>query len=487
MVFVLIAESVKFLSRPKHKHMNAIDEAKTIHLVGIKGVGMTALAQVLKSMGKNLTGSDKSEVFFTDAILKKLAISVYETFTGDNISSEVDLLIASSAYGDDNPEMAEAKKRKIPTLNYPQALGMLSENRKAIGVAGTHGKTTTSALLALAMTDLGLDPTAIIGSQVPQFANTNARTGKGEYLVAETCEYRRHFLNFHPKVIIITNIDDDHLDYFKDLDDIIQAFKEYIERLPAGGILVCCIDDKGVQKLLKLITRTDINIVTYGESKDAGIRMLNHSVGNEEQSFQVVIEKKPYEFHMLIPGKHNCLNATAVIALTWSLFHEDYPEIILSLQKTIREFASTTRRLQRIGNFKDTIIFDDYGHHPTEIKATLKALKDFYPDRYLVVDFMPHTYTRTKSLFKEFSQAFHDADMVIINEIYASAREEPIPEVSGERLAEAIKPYQQGVLYLPKDQVKSYVQKKTLPKSIFLTIGAGDNWKIGQELIANHV
>jgi len=188
---------------------------------------------------------------------------------------------------------------------------------------------------------------------------------------------------------------------------------------------------------------------------------------------------------MLIPGKHNCLNATAVIALTWSLFHKTMAnnQLIHSLQKTVREFASTTRRLQKVGNFNDMIIFDDYGHHPTEIRATLKALKDFYPDRYLVVDFMPHTYTRTKSLFDEFSQSFEDADMVIINEIYASAREQPIPGISGEKLAESIKSHKSNVHYLPKQEVGSNIRKKDLSKSIFLTIGAGDNWKIGQELL----
>lgn len=464
--------------------MNAVEKAHNIHLIGIKGVGMTALAQVLKSMGKNLTGSDKPEVFFTDAILKKLGVSVSETFKAENVSAEIDLIIASSAYGDDNPEIGEAKKRKLPILNYAEALGLLSENKTSIGVAGTHGKTTTSALLGIAMTDLGLDPTAIIGSQVPQFGNTNARIGKSEYLVAETCEYRRHFLNFHPQAIIITNIDEDHLDYFKDLDDIILAFKEYIDRLPAGGILVCCIDDFGVQKLLKTLTRTDIQVVTYGESAKADFRLLNHSVSAEEQTFQVSIEKTNYDFHMLIPGKHNCLNATSVIALAYSRFHKNFSleKLVSKLQKTVRDFASTTRRLQRIGSFKDTIIFDDYGHHPTEIKATLKALKDFYPDRYLVVDFMPHTYTRTQSLFKEFSQAFQDANMVIINEIYASAREKPIPNITGEKLAEAIKMYQKNVVYLPKAKVKEYIQAKSLPKSIFLTIGAGDNWKVAQDL-----
>jgi len=465
--------------------MNIVEKVTNIHLVGIKGVGMTALAQVLKSMGKNITGSDKPEVFFTDAILRKLGILVHEEFSADHIHANTELIIASSAYGDDNPEIAEAKRRETPILNYPQVLGILSEKRKSIGVAGTHGKTTTTALLGLAMTDLSLDPMIIVGSQVPQFGDTNARIGKGDYFVAETCEYRRHFLNFHPQAIIITNIEEDHLDYFKDIDDILLAFKEYVDRLPAGGTVVCCVDDNGVRKMLDIVARTDIHIVTYGESKEANIRMSKHTVNNEEQAFEITIGEKFYDFQMLIPGKHNCLNATAVIALTWSLFHKTMAnnQLIHSLQKTVREFASTTRRLQKVGNFNDMIIFDDYGHHPTEIRATLKALKDFYPDRYLVVDFMPHTYTRTKSLFDEFSRSFEDADMVIINEIYASAREQPIPGISGEKLAESIKSHKSNVHYLPKQEVGSNIRKKDLSKSIFLTIGAGDNWKIGQELL----
>lgn len=485
MGFVPTVESAKSLFKLKHETMNIIDKAKNIHLVGIKGIGMTALAQVLQSMSKNLSGSDTSEIFFTDAILRKLAIPVHEVFSIDNITDDIELVITSAAYGNDNPEIAEAKKRNIPILHYPEALGLLSENRKSIGVAGTHGKTTTTALLGLAIVDLGLDPMVIVGSQVPQFGNTNAHIGKSEYLIAETCEYRRHFLNFHPQTIIITNIEEDHLDYYKDIRDILFAFKEYTDRLPVGGTLVCCIDDKGVQELLKMITRTDISIVTYGENHCANIRMTNYTVKNEKQSFQVVFKEKTYDFQMLIPGKHNCLNATGVIAATLSLLQRDthQDQLFASLQKTLQEFVSTTRRLQKIGSLKDMIIFDDYGHHPTEIKATLKALKDFYPDRYLVVDFMPHTYTRTKSLFNEFSQAFKDANMVIINEIYASARENPIPSISGKKLAEAIKTHQQNVQYLSKSKVSSYIRGKTLPKSIFLTIGAGDNWKITQDLL----
>ncbi len=465
--------------------MNIIEKTQNIHLVGIKGVGMTALAQVLKSMGKNLSGSDKPETFFTDAILRQFGIAVHETFASENITSTTELIIASSAYGDDNPEIAEAKKRNIPILNYPEALGLLSEHKKSIGVAGTHGKTTTTALLGLAMADLGTDPMVIVGSQVPQFSNTNARIGKSEYLIAETCEYRRHFLNFHPQAIIITNIEADHLDYFKDLTDILQAFHEYIDRLPAGGKIICCIDDVGVQKLLADITRTDITIITYGESAQADIRLLSHSVKSEKQSFQVGIKGEPCDFEMLIPGKHNCLNATAVIATVWSLLAEEktLAKILPSLQKTIKSFNSTTRRLQKVGRVKDMIIFDDYGHHPTEIRATLNALKDFYPERYLIVDFMAHTYTRTQALFGDFAQAFKAADLVIINEIYASAREQPIPGVSGERLADAIKQYQKNVYYLPKAGVEEYIRNQDFPPSIFLTIGAGDNWKIGQNLL----
>ncbi len=465
--------------------MNLLQSAQNIYFVGIKGWGMTALAQVLKGMGKAVSGSDVAEVFLTDQILRDLDIPFYESFEENHISSNTDMIVASAAWTDENNEIREAKRQNIPIYTYPQALGLLSETQKSIGIAGTHGKTTTTALLGLAMINAGLDPNVIVGSQVPQFSNKNAHIGSGEYLVAETCEYRRHFLNFHPQAIIITNIEEDHLDYFQDLQDIIRAFKEYVNRLPSNGVLVACIDSPGVQELLEQIERTDIHIVTYGESANAEFRLANHTIGEEKQSFQIIIsQQEQHVFEMCIPGKHNCLNATAVIAMTLSLpLNRDKEQLITHLQQTVREFKSTTRRLQYLGQFNEALVYDDFGHHPTEIAATLRALKDFYPQRKIIVSFMPHTYTRTAALLDSFAQAFTDADQVLINDIYASAREKPIDNVTGKRLAEEASKYHPHALYVPVDQVANYVQNNSHSPTLFLTIGAGDNWKISHHLL----
>lgn len=465
--------------------MNSFLDAKHFHLVGIKGVGMTALAQILLSMGKIVTGSDQPEVFFTDQILNKLAIPVSSTMGPDNIGPNIDWVVYSPAW-DHHAETETARKKGLPTFSYPEMLGILSQTKESIGVSGTHGKTTTTALLALAMIDMDLDPQAIVGSQVPQFGYTNAYTGQGKYLVAETCEYRRHFLHFHPTHIIITNIDTDHLDYFKDLDDIISAFKQYVEKLPANGILVACIDSPGVQKLLPQISRTDIRIVTYGESIEANYRLINHTVSNNLQSFQIQTSKETHGFEMIIPGKHNCLNAAAVIALCLTLIDEKpNTQTVSKLQNTIRNYRSTTRRLERIGDYQNTVLYDDYGHHPTEISASLNALRNFYPHHEMIVAFMPHTYTRTQTLMNDFAQAFGEADQVIINEIYASARESPLPGISGERLAQETAKYHPRASYLTKEETKAYI--KSLPNRpkpyLFLTIGAGDNWKITHHLL----
>jgi UDP-N-acetylmuramate--alanine ligase len=466
--------------------MKTFAEAKKFHLIGVKGVGMTALAQVLLSMGKHVQGSDRAEVFFTDEILKKQNIQVTDHMGPENITNTIDWVVYSPAW-DKHPETETARAKGIPTYSYPEVLGMISQTKTSIGVSGTHGKTTTSALLALAMIDLGLDPLAVIGSQVPQFGYTNAYPGQGDYLVAETCEYRRHFLHFHPSHIILTNIEADHLDYFKDIDDIIGAFRQYVERLPAQGTLFACIDSPGVRKLLTLISRTDIKIITYGESEDANYRLVNHTIGNNQQSFQVHENGTIHAFQMSIPGKHNCLNATAVIALCDTLFSKDESsksQVISRLQSTIKGYRSTTRRLERIGEYKNITLYDDYGHHPTEISASLAALRGFYPQHEMIVAFMPHTYTRTQTMMDEFAQAFGDANEVIINEIYASARETPIAGVDGEALAAQTSMYHPTARYLTKEATKEYI--KALPQSkqyLFLTIGAGDNWKITHHLL----
>lgn len=466
--------------------MKTFAEAKNFHLIGIKGVGMTALAQVLLSIGKHVQGSDQAEVFFTDEILKKQNIQVTHHMGPENITNTIDWVVYSPAW-DKHPETEAARAKGIPTYSYPEVLGLISQVKTSIGVSGTHGKTTTSALLALAMIDLDLDPLAVIGSQVPQFGYTNAYPGQGKYLVAETCEYRRHFLHFHPSHILLTNIEADHLDYFKDIDDIISAFRQYVERLPTQGTLVACIDSPGVRKLLPLISRTDIQIITYGESADANYRLINHTIGNNQQSFQVQENGTVHAFQMTIPGKHNCLNATAVIALCDAVFSKDTSsksQVISRLQHTIKNYRSTTRRLEHIGEYKDIVLYDDYGHHPTEISASLAALRGFYPQHEMIVAFMPHTYTRTKAMMDDFAQAFGDANEVIINEIYASARENPIAGVSGEALATQTSKYHPAARYLTKEATKEYI--KALPQSkkyLFLTIGAGDNWKITHHLL----
>nr|MBP7057660.1 UDP-N-acetylmuramate--L-alanine ligase [Candidatus Gracilibacteria bacterium] len=354
-------------------HLEAIQR---IHLIGIKGSGMTALAQVLQSQGKKITGSDQAEVFFTDQILRDLNIAMVETMSPANISDDIELVVVSAAW-EQHPETLRAKELNIPIVNYPEMLGILSAGRSSIGVSGTHGKTTTTALLGLAAINLGLDPTVIVGSQVPQFHNTNAATGKGDYLIAETCEYRRHFLNFHPSKIIITNIEPDHLDYFHDLEDIIFAFQQYIDRLPTGGTVVCCIDSSAVRTLLQKITRTDIEIMTYGEAPDAHYQLINHRVAGNKQRFQIVSNGHTKDFSMQIPGKHNCLNATAVYALCQALLAPNHQTEAI-LDDTIATYQSTTRRMQYKGKRGNMLVYDDYGHHPTEISATLKALREFF-------------------------------------------------------------------------------------------------------------
>jgi UDP-N-acetylmuramate--alanine ligase len=461
-----------------------------IHMVGIKGVGMTALTEILVSRGAHVSGSDTPEVFYTDAILKNLEVPYYEEFLASHITEELDLVIHSAAYaGDTNPELTAASRLNIPIMSYPEALGVLSKEADASGIAGVHGKTTTTALTGTILKRLKLPVTVLVGSQVPSLDFSSTYTGGHKYFVAETCEYRRNFLTFRPARIVITSIEPDHLDYFKDMDDITDAFVSYAGLLPEDGELIYHYDDSGARRAVETVqkTRPDIRRIPYGREADGPFRVSRISIEPGKTLFCLEGFQGDFEIH--IPGEHTVFDAAAAIALTMCILKKENravnDSIIAAIKQGLLEFKGSRRRSEVIGTASGILFMDDYAHHPTAVRTTLAGLKAYYPHRRLVVDFMSHTYSRTKALLPEFGTCFTGADEVILHKIYASAREKDTGDISGRDLFAEVKRRHNTVRYFddPADALP-YLKNSLAHGDLFVTMGAGNNWTIGRELFA---
>ncbi|MGI5902297.1 MAG: UDP-N-acetylmuramate--L-alanine ligase [Desulfitobacteriia bacterium] len=447
-----------------------------IHFIGIKGTGMSALAHISSKFENTvITGSDVREKFFTDNILERTGITVLD-FNPNNVAP-ADLVVVSVAYDENHPEVAKAKDLKIPILTYPQYLGKLMSKKRGICVAGTHGKTTTTAMVGKILLEADYDPTIVVGSDVPCFGG-NAHAGKGDFFLAEACEYRRHFLNYSPEHLIITNMEQDHLDYFKDLDDVIAAFAELAAKLPAEGNLIIWQEDPN-----RAAITTKACVTTYGLTPQSNIRAQNISFNDSGSNFDVVIEgRKVGKLHLRVSGKHNILNALAAIALTWRL-EVPLPKILNSLEG----FNGTKRRFEYLGTRRGAVIVDDYAHHPTEIRTTLDGARLSYPKRRIRAVFQPHTFSRTEKLFYEFSQAFSEADEVVLAEIFSSAREKKscYRSISSAQLAESIKEKGIAAKYFSTlEEISTYLDQTLTEDDLVITLGAGDIYKVGLALVS---
>jgi UDP-N-acetylmuramate--alanine ligase len=459
-----------------------------VHLVGIKGTGMTALAEVLTARGARVTGSDTRETFYTDRILSSLGIPFKEGFSPSNVPPDALLIVHSAAYGrEENPELAAAVNRGLPVVTYPEFLGLLSRRSDASGVSGVHGKSTTTALCGVILKAWGFPATVITGTEVPAFGGRAALVGGEKYLVAETCEYRRHFLEFSPLRIVVTSVEPDHLDYFKDAEDVLGAFVEYGRSLPAGGSLVYCADDKGAstvaQRLLRL--REDLVFVPYGRSAGGEFRVTGLSAESGVTRFSLAATKG--EFRLSVPGEHVALDAVAALALCLELWRKEKggrePDIA-AVQAAFASFYGTRRRSEIVGEASGVLFLDDYAHHPTAVAKTLAGLRAFYPGRRLVVDFMSHTYSRTKALLEDFGRCFSEADEVILHKIYASAREGGTVRLSGRDLFAEVSRHHAAVRYFEEPmEAAPFLRDELKAGDVFVTMGAGDNWRVGREVL----
>ncbi len=476
-----------------------------IHFVGIKGTGMAALVEILYARNAKITGSDVSERFYTDSILEKYQITALP-FSEKNISEDVKLVIYSSAYNPDtNPDLKAALKCKIPMLLYSEALGAISSasNAYSVGVCGVHGKTTTTGLVGTLLKAVNLNAQVLAGSIISSFGDSCTMTAKAfdsekkHYFVAETCEYQRHFLAFEPQKIILTSVESDHQDYYPTFTDIQAAFVDYICKLPPHGQVFYCADDSGASQTIEIVLkrRADIQAIPYGTNAKGDYKIV---FGDCKNGFQFFTIDAIGECALCVPGDHMVRNAAASVALCLELLREDKKDSRLyldTIRTALRSFTGGKRRSEIIGRAKtkmgkEVIFIDDYGHHPTAIKTTLSGYKNFYSNYKIIVDFMSHTYSRTLALFTEFAQSFQDADSVILNKIYASARENPKDaNISGEDLALETKKYHKDVYYCPEFEEATLKGIELLNKNtnsdgyIFVTMGAGNNWKVGQEIL----
>lgn len=448
---------------------------KHIHLIGIGGIGVSAIAEVLNSKGYKVTGSDMRSSELTRSLETK-GIGVYYNHSSENIAG-ADIVVYTTAANESNPELKAAREKGITTLTRAEMLGeILSQYKHSVAISGAHGKTTTTSFLSIILNDSDIDPTLLIGGEVKEFGS-NVRTGSGNLIVTEACEYKDSFLSFKPTIGVILNIDEDHLDYFKDLEHIINSFTEFAKSIPKSGTLVINNDDYNAKKV---ISHVNCNVLTFAINQDSDVQAKNITYDPDGlPEFDVIIKGELYStFKLSVPGSHNIYNALAAIAVAYlnGLAGD-------SVAKSTKKFGGTKRRFDHLGTYKDAQVIDDYAHHPTEIKATLSAAKKV-PHNKLICVFQPHTYTRTSELLSEFATSFKDADIVIITDIYASAREVDNGKVHSRDLVQAIKLEGQDATYLASfDEVIDFLATSASRDDLIFTMGAGNIVDLGKKLV----
>lgn len=451
---------------------------RRIHLVGIGGVGMGGIAEVLINLGYEVQGSDLTSNAVT-ARLISLGGRVFEGHDADNLC-DADVVVVSSAISPTNPEVTEAQRRRIPVVQRAEMLAELMRFRYGIAVAGTHGKTTTTSLVASVLAEGGLDPTFVIGGRLVS-VDANAKLGSGRYLVAEADESDASFLHLQPMIVVVTNIDADHLtSYEGEISRLKHGFREFLHNLPFYGLAVMCADDANTRELIPDLGR---RVVTYGFSERADIQARNAQSAGLAISFEVHrADREPLRLTLNLPGRHNVLNALAAIGVAAELQVEDG-----AIQSAFAEFSGIDRRFQVLGSVttpKGLVTFvDDYGHHPTEIAATLEAARETWPDRRLVVAFQPHRYTRTQELFDDFAQVLARVDVLLLTDIYP-AGEEPIAGADGRSLARAVRARGsvEPIFVEELDALVATLAEVVRADDVVLTLGAGSIGAIARSL-----
>jgi len=449
---------------------------KKIHFVGIGGIGMSGIAEILLDQGFAVSGSDRALSEVTDR-LNQLGATIFEGHKAGHIGSDVDTVVYSSAVVSDNPEVVEAHRRKIPIVRRAEMLAEVMRLKYGIGIAGTHGKTTTTSMISLVLMEGGLDPTVIVGGKLSGLGGTNARLGKGDFIVVEADEFDRSFLSITPTIAVLTTLETDHLDCYRDLEDIKSAFIQFANKVPFYGFIVLCLDEPALQDIMPKLSKK--KILTYGLNPQSDIQAVEIHHKNNTSTFTVV--KNGVDLGMVtlqVPGKHNVQNALAAIAVGLQLVVP-----FSKIKSGIEKFSGVYRRWELKGEINGISLYDDYAHHPTECKATLSGVKAGWRRRVVCV-FQPHLFTRTRDFYEDFGKAFLLSDVLVLTDIYP-AREEPIQGVTGELIANAAKQFgHKEVHYVPdKRQIPVFLTSVVRTGDIVITMGAGDIWKYGEEFL----
>ena len=446
---------------------------RRIHFVGIGGIGMSGIAEVLLNLGYQVSGSDLRTSEITSR-LEELGGIVFYGHSADNVA-DAQVVVTSTAVAADNPEVVEAHRLLVPVIPRAEMLAELMRMKYGIAIAGTHGKTTTTSMVATLLSHGGIDPTAVVGGRLNALGS-NAKLGQGEFMVVEADESDGSFLKLSPTIAVVTNVDVDHLDYYSGLDEICDVFINFINKIPFYGLAVLCLDDENIQALLPSV---DKRYVTYGLSPQADYRAVDIEYNDGGAEFSALFRQQELgRMRLEMPGEHNVLNALASIAVA--------RELDLSAQvicEGIAAFAGVQRRFQ-IKYDKEVMVVDDYGHHPAEIKATLIAASKGW-QRRIVAIFQPHRYSRTQALFDDFVKTFYQADYLEVMDVYAAGEEE-IESVNGQMLAQAIAEHgHRNVQYCATaQQVVDHLQDEIKPGDMIITLGAGSVWQVGEQLIS---
>ncbi|MBN1833292.1 MAG: UDP-N-acetylmuramate--L-alanine ligase [Deltaproteobacteria bacterium] len=455
--------------------MTTFGKAKHIHFVGIGGIGMSGIAELLLNLGYEVSGSDLQNSPIT-ARLADLGGKIFHGHKKEYIG-DTDVVVYSSAIAMDNPEILEAMDRYIPVIPRAEMLAELMRLKYGVGVAGAHGKTTTTSMIASILTSGNLDPTVVIGGRLDIWGGSNAKLGQGDILVAESDESDGSFITLSPTVAVVTNMDHEHVDHYGDMDTLRKTFIEFINKIPFYGLAVICLDNKEIQGIIPHLRK---RYVTYGMNPQADLQARDIEKGVSESRFEVVYRNQSLGRVVVgMPGMHNVHNALAAIGVALEI---EIP--IEAIQRGLKTLGGLARRFQQKGEEQGIMMVDDYGHHPTEISATLETAKDCWPEKRLVVVFQPHRYSRTKALYDRFTISFNQADVLILAPIY-SAGELPIDGVDADWLYQGIKEHghREVTLCNSKNEVLQALLDLTKPGDLVLTLGAGDIYRVGEEFL----
>jgi UDP-N-acetylmuramate--alanine ligase len=455
---------------------------KKYHLIGIGGIGMSAIARLLLAQGNQISGSDLRRSEITDQLEHQGAKIIIGHKNNTVAIFSPDIVVYSAAISDYSPgyvELEAAQKMNIKTLRRAEMIKKLMLGKSGIAISGMHGKTTTTAMIANILIEAGLDPTILVGGIIGKI-KSNARLGKGQYFVVEACEYDKTFLEFSYDRAVLTNIEKEHLEYFGNLDNIIKTFEQFIGKIPESGLLVACGDDDNVKKILD---GAKSKVITYGFGEHNDVVIKEIQIGENKINFKLFSDKIKFSdnsFGLKIPGKHNILNATAAIIICHDLGIAEE-----KIRKELVQFSGIKRRIEIYDEIKGVLIMDDYAHHPTEISATLEALREFYQDRRFLVIFRPAQYSRNKALLTEYGKAFDKADQVLIPKTYEPAgRDKEDKSIDSKRIVEEIEKNGKKTEYLPEfPDVIDYLKKEAKPNDLIITMGLGPLYELTKEIV----